>query len=66
MVCRFIATAMGKENMKRLKDDSGAPTAFISTPRQIKEMWYQMQGAHRLTLSCWIILESPRQDAQNE
>jgi hypothetical protein len=36
---RWIATAMGEENMKRLKDDSGVPTAFIRAPRPIKEMW---------------------------
>jgi hypothetical protein len=35
--------------MKRLKDDSGVPTAFIRAPRPIKEMsesqWDQLQGA---------------------
>ncbi len=51
--------------MKRLKDDSGVPTTFIRAPRPIKEMWDQLQGAHRLTLSYCIILESPRQHAQN-
>ncbi len=64
-LCRWIATAMGEENMKRLKDDSGVPTAFIRAPRPIKEMWDQLQGAHRLTLGCCIILESPRQHSQN-
>ncbi len=48
--------------MKRLKDDSGVPTAFIRAPRPIKEMWDQLQGEHRLTLSC-IVLKSPRQHA---
>jgi hypothetical protein len=42
------------------------PAAFIRAPRPIKEMWNQLQGAHRLTLSCCIILESPWQHAQNE
>ncbi len=51
--------------MKRLKDDSGVPTAFIRAPRPIKEMWVQLQGVHRLTLSCCIIIESPRQHAQH-
>ncbi len=51
--------------MKRRKDDSGVPTAFIRAPRQIKEMSDQIQGVHRLTLSCRIIHESPRQHAQN-
>jgi hypothetical protein len=37
-LCRFITTAMGEENMKRLKDDSGVPAAFIRAPRPIKEM----------------------------
>ncbi len=32
--------------MKRLKDYSGVPTAFICAPRPIKEMWDQLQGAH--------------------
>jgi hypothetical protein len=32
-LCRCIATAMGEENKKRLKDDSGVPTAFIRAPR---------------------------------
>jgi hypothetical protein len=41
-LCRFIATAMGEENMKRLKDDSGVPKAFISAPRPIKEMLDQL------------------------
>jgi hypothetical protein len=56
---------MGEENVKCLKDDSGVPTAFIRAPRPIKEMWDQLQGAHSLTLSCCIILESPRQHAKN-
>jgi hypothetical protein len=63
--CRFIATAIGEENMKRLKDDSRVPAAFIRAPRPIKEMWDQLQSAHRLVLSCCIILESPRQHAKN-
>jgi hypothetical protein len=54
---------MGEENMKRLKDDSRVPTAFISAPRPIKEMWEQLQGAHCRTLSCCIILESPSRQA---
>ncbi len=37
-LCRFIAIAMGEGKMKRLKDDSGVPTAFICAPRPIKEM----------------------------
>ena len=41
------------------------PTACIRAPRLIKEMWDQPQGAHRLTLSCCIILESPKKHAQN-
>ncbi len=48
MLCRWIAAAMGEENMKRLKDDSGVPTAFIRAPRLIKEMWDRLQGVHRL------------------
>jgi hypothetical protein len=56
---------MGEENMKRLRADSGVPTAFIREPRPIKEMWDQLQGVHRLTLSCCVILESPRQHAQH-
>jgi hypothetical protein len=64
-LCRWIATAMGEENMKRLRGDSGVPTAFIRAPRPIKEMWDQLQGVHRLTLSCCIIIESPRQHAQH-
>jgi hypothetical protein len=64
-LCRFIVTAMGEENMNLLKDDSGVPTTFISAPRPIKEMWDQLQGAHRFTLTCCIIFKSPRQHAQN-
>ena len=60
-LCRWIATAMGEENMKRLRGDSGVPTAFIRAPRPIKEMWDQLQGVHRLTLS--ITLDSPSQHA---
>ncbi len=51
--------------MKRLRDDSEVPTAFIRVPRPIKGMWDQLQGVHHLTLSCCIILESPRQQAPN-
>jgi hypothetical protein len=64
-LCWWIATAMGEENMKRLKGDSGVPTALIRAPRPIKEMWYQLQGVYCLTLSCCIIRESPRQHAQS-
>jgi hypothetical protein len=35
-LCHFIATAMGEEHMKRMKDDPGVRTAFISTPIQLK------------------------------
>jgi hypothetical protein len=64
-LCRYIETAMGEENMKRLRSDSGVPTAFVRAPRPSKEMWDQVQSVHRLTLSCCIILESPRQHAQH-
>ncbi len=64
-LCRFIATAMGEENMKRLKEDSREPSAFICTPRQIKEMWDQLQSVHSLTLICCINLYSTSQNAQN-
>ncbi len=50
--------------MKRLKDDSGVPTAFIHAPRPIKEMWINCRALSS-TLSCCIILENPRQHAQN-
>ncbi len=50
-LCRSIATVMGEENMKRLKEDSGVPSAFIRAQRPIKEMWDQLQGVRRLTLS---------------
>ncbi len=63
-LCHFICTALGEENMQRLKDDSGVPTAFISKPRPTKEMWDLVQQAHRLSLSCCIIVESPRANAQ--
>ncbi len=43
--------------MKRLKDDSGVPTAFIRTPRQLKFIWD--------TLSCCIVLESSKHNRQH-
>ena len=64
-LCHFIATALGEENMMRLKDDSGLPDAFISTPRPTKEMFDIVQDAHRLTLSCCIVIESPKAHAQD-
>jgi hypothetical protein len=45
-LCHFIATVMGEENMKRLQYDSGVPTAFICTPRQLKFIWDQVQDMH--------------------
>jgi hypothetical protein len=64
-VVHFIATAMGEENIKRLQDDSGVPTAFICTPRPLKFMWDQVQDMHRLTLSCCIVLESSKHNSQH-
>ena len=64
-LCHFIATALGEENMMRLKDDSGLPDAFISTPRPTKEMFDIVQDAHRLTLSCCIVIESFKAHAQD-
>ena len=58
-LCHFIATALGEENMKRLKDDSGVPDAFIRKPRPTREMYDLVQETHRLTLSCCIILDKP-------
>ncbi len=52
--------------MKRFKADSGVPTAFISTPRPTKKVWDHVQGAHHLTLSCCIVMESPKRHAQND
>jgi hypothetical protein len=66
-LCHLIATAMReeKENMKCLQDDSGMPTAFISTPRPLTFMWDQVQDMHCLTLSCCIVLESSKHISQH-
>ena len=50
--------------MARLKHDSGDRNAFIRTPRPLKFMWDQVQSVHRLTLSCCVIVESPKHNAQ--
>ncbi len=50
--------------MKRLQDDSGVPTAFICTLRQLKFMWDQVQDMRSLTLSCCIVLESSEHNSQ--
>ena len=51
--------------MARLKHDSGDRNAFIRTLRPLKFMWDQVQSVHRLTLSCCVILESTKHNAQS-
>ena len=63
-LCHFIATALGEENMKRLRDDSGMPHAFIRKPKPTKEMYDRVQAVHRLTLSCCLVIESTKSQAQ--
>ena len=63
-LCHFISSALGSESMARLKRDSGDRNAFIRIPMPLKFMWDQVQTMHRLTLSCCVIIESSRQNAQ--
>jgi hypothetical protein len=39
----FIATALGKEHMERLRKVSGVPTAFIRALRPVKAMYNRVQ-----------------------
>ncbi len=51
-----------------MKDDSGVPevpTAFTHTQIQLKGMWDQVQDVHYLTLSCCIVVNSYKHNAQH-